>query len=186
MPPNKPKVPYEDAAAAAVGQVQTDGPDAGEVLAQMSTDRPERLPAEDEHDQMMARMRELAAEIEGMRGELGQAKAGYQAAVAALGPPEVAVYGAAIHAKLESFKAANPDTPAGHWDGVLAATAPLAEASAAVIAGGGDVAGVRAAVPDAVAAVERFIGRTHPRLSGKPLDFSALEADLELGTAAAE
>lgn len=189
MPPNKPptgKVPYEQAAAQAVGQVQETGPDAGESLAAMSTDRPERLPAEDDQDRLMAEMRAMSERMQAMEAELGQAKSGYAAAVAKLGPPEVATYGAAIRAKLVSLRDAHPDVPPGHFDAVLAATGPLAEASAEVIAGGGDVAAVKSEVPDAVAAVERFITKTHPRTSGKPVDFSALESDLELATAAAE
>jgi hypothetical protein len=189
MSPSKPqggKVPYDEAAAQAVGQVQTEGPDAGESLAAMSTDRPERLPAEDEHDRLMAEFKAMSERMQAMEAELAGAKSGYAAAVAALGPPEVAVYGAAISAKLESFKAANPDVPPGHFDQVIAAVGPLAASSAEVIGGGGDVDTVKGHVPDAVAAVEKFIGKTHPRMSGKPLDFSALEADLEYAQAAAE
>ena len=190
MPPNKPqgergKVPYEQAAAQAVGQVQSDAPDAGESLGKMSTDRPERLPAEDEQDALMAKMREMQAQIDAMRGEVTSARDGYAAAVAALGPPEVATYGQAIRDKLVSHRNANPDLPPGHFDKVIAAVTPMADASAEVIAGRGEVGDVNAAVPDAVTAVETFL-RRHNRLTGKHLDFSALEADLEYATAAAE
>jgi hypothetical protein len=188
MPPSKPqggKVPYDQAAEDAVRQVQTEGPDAGESLGKMSTDRPERLPAEDEHDAVMARMRDLQEQLDSMRGELGQAKSGYAAAVAALGPPEVATYGQAIRDKLVSHRDANPDLPAGHFDKVLAAVGPLADASAELAAGEGSTEQVNGMVPDAADAVEAFI-RRHVRTSGKHLDFSALEADLEYARAAAE
>jgi hypothetical protein len=193
MPPNKPqgdkpqgdKVPYDQAAAQAVGQVQGDAPDAGESLGRMSTDRPERLPAEDEQDALMAKMRDMQQQIDSMRGEVTSARTDYQAARAALGPPEVATYGQAIRDKLISLRDANPDVPPGHFDAVLRDTAELGQASAELARGEGETSHVSGLVPDAVAAVERHITRSR-RTSGKYLDYSALEADLELAQAAAE
>ena len=42
--------------------------DAGESLAQMSTDKPAPLPAEAEHDALMEQMRVMTEEIQRMRG----------------------------------------------------------------------------------------------------------------------
>jgi len=158
--------------------------DAGESLAQMSTDKPAPLPAEAEHDALMEQMRVMTEEIQRMRGELGAAKAGYAAATAALGPPAVAVYGQAIYDKLVSLQNAHPDLP-GHFTGLIKLAKPLGDTSAAAIAGTGDTAAVTAELETVVPAVDRFITRTHGRTVSKPVDFSALAADLEYAQDAA-
>lgn len=176
------KIPYAEAAAAAVEAVQPAdagaGADAGASLSQMSTERPEPLPHEVQMDALMEQMRQMQERMNSMGIELASTKRGYAAAVAKLGPPEVAVYGQAIFDKLVSFRNAHPDLP-GHFDQVIEAARPLHDASAAVIAGTGHVSDVMTDLDNVVNAVDRFITRTHPRRSGKPIDFSALAGDLE-------
>lgn len=169
-------------------EVEAQGPqaDAGESLAKMSTDRAEPLPAEAEHDRLMAEFKAMSERIQALEAEAGQNKRDYQAAVAKLGPPAVAPYAAAIHDKLVSLKAAHPDAPPGHFDGVISKAAPLGDAAREVIAGRGHVSDITDQLPDVVTAVDRFITRTHGRKWGKPIDFSALAADLEDATDAAE
>jgi hypothetical protein len=174
----------QEALAAAQAQ-QSPSADAGESLAQMTTDRPEPLPAEAEHDALMAEFKAMSERLAAMEGELSKTKSDYAAATAALGPPQVATYGKNILDKLVSYRNANPDLPAGHFDQVIAKAAPLAQASQAVIDGTGQVSDVTGQVQDVVDAVERFVTRTHPRTNGKPIDFSALLTDLELALEAA-
>ena len=182
----EPKVPYREAAAEAVAEVQQ-GPaaDAGDSLAQMSTDRAEPLPAEAEHDAMMAEFKAMSERLQALEAEARQNRQAYQAAVASLGPPLVAVYGRAIFDKLVSFRNAHPDLPPDHWDRVIDAARVLGIASQAVLDGGGDVAAVLRDGGEVVDAVDRFISKTHQRVSGKPIDFSALASDLEYFTAEA-
>lgn len=176
------KIPYKEAAEAAVAAVQPAdagaGADAGASLGQMSTEKPEPLPHEAQMDALMEQMRVMTERMEQMGAELASTKRGYAAAVAKLGPPEVAVYGQAIYDKLVSFRNAHPDL-LGHFDQVIEAARPLHDASVAVIAGTGHVSDVIADLDNVVNAVDRFITRTHPRRSGKPIDFSALAGDLE-------
>jgi ParB-like chromosome segregation protein Spo0J len=182
-------VPYDEAAAA-VGAAVDQGPqaDAGASLGQMSTAPAEPLPHEATMDAMMAEFKAMSARVQAMEQELGQARGDYAAAAAALGPPSVALYAKAIHDKLTSFRAAHPDAPAGHFDAVIAKAAPLAEAAADLINGkpGAHASAVTDQLAGVVDAVERFTGRTHPRKWGKPIDFSALEGDLEDAQAAAD
>jgi len=173
------------AVAQAQQPAQAAGADTGPQLEQMSTDRPEPLPAEAEHDRLMAEFKAMSERLAAMEGQLGQVKADYAAAAAKLGPPEVATYGKNILDKLVSYRNANPDLPPGHFDRVIAQAGPLAEASQNVIDGKRHVSDVTGQVQDTVDAVEHFVTRTHPRKSGKPLDFSALLTDLELALEAA-
>jgi hypothetical protein len=173
------KVPFRDAAAQAVSEVQQDvGADAGASLAQMSADPAAPLPAEAEHDAMMAEFKAMSERLQALEAEASRNKQAYQAAVAALGPPPVATYGRAIFDKLVSFRAAHPDL-GDHFNQVIDTARTLGTASQAVLDGGGDVASVLRDGRDVVDAVDRFITKTHPRLSGKPIDFSALASDLE-------
>lgn len=174
------KVPYAEAAGQVAEQVDQ-GPqaDAGASLAQMSADRADPLPHEAVMDQMMAEFKAMSERVAAMEAELGRARSDYAAAAARLGPPAVAVYGRAIHDKLLSLRAAHPDAPAGHFDDIISRAAPLAEASRAVIDGSGHVDDVTGQLGDVVDAVDRFVTRTHRRKWGKPIDFSALQGDLE-------
>ena len=177
--PEQPKVPYREAAAEAVGEVvQGPAADAGDSLAQMSTDRAAPLPAEAEHDALMAEFKAMSERIKTLESESAKNRQAYQAAVAALGPPLVAVYGRAIFDKLVSFRNAHPDL-GGHFNSVIDAARPLGLASQAVLDGGGDVSVVLRDGGDVIDAVDRFITKTHQRVSGKPIDFSALASDLE-------
>jgi hypothetical protein len=175
----------EATAAQAVAPEQAAGADAGPQLAQMSIDRPAPLPAELENDKLMAEFKAMSERLNAMEAELGATKAGYAAAVAKLGPPEVAVYGRAILDKLVSYRNAHPDLPPGHFDRVIEAARPLADASQQVIDGTGHVSDVTGGLTNVIDAVERFVTRTHPRTSGKPIDFSALLSDLEYAAEAA-
>jgi hypothetical protein len=168
--------------AAAEAGVQAD---AGPQLAQLSAEKGDPLPAEAEHDRLMAEFKAMSERLQALEAEAGKNRSDYQAAIAKLGPPEVAVYGQAVHDKLVSLRNAHPDAPAGHFDAVIQAAAPLAEASRAVIDGRGHVSDVTGQVGDVVDAVDRFVTRTHRRKWGKPIDFSALESDLEYLTDAA-
>lgn len=180
------KVPYTEAAAAVAEDVDQ-GPqaDAGESLGKMTATRGEPLPAEAEHDRLMAEFKAMSERIASLEAEAGKNRRDYQAAVAKLGPPEVATYGRAIHDKLVSLRNAHPDAPAGHFDHVIALAAPLAEASRAVIDGAGHVDDVTGQVGPVVDEVDKFVNKTHRRRWGKPIDFSALESDLEYATSAA-
>ena len=179
-------VPYTEAAAQAVGEVQQAAPDS-EVgaLAATMTHSPEPLPAEAEHDAMMAEFKAMSERLKTLEAESNQNRQKYQAAVAALGPPHIAVYGRAIFDKLVSIRNAHPDL-AGHFDQVVEAARGLGGASQAVLDGGGDVAALIRDGAAVVDAVDRFITKTHYRLSGKPIDFSALASDLEYFLAEAE
>lgn len=174
------QVPYRDAAEQAVGEVQQSvETDAGtSALAGLLTAPAEPLPAEAEHDRMMAEFRAMSERLQALEADAAKSKQAYQAAVAALGPPLVAVYGRAIFDKLVSFKAAHPDLP-GHFDKVIDAARPLGLASQAVLDGGGDVSAILRDGINVVDAVERFATKTHGRLSGKPIDFSAMLSDIE-------
>ena len=181
------KVPY-DQAAEHVGAEVDQGPqaDAGASLAQMGAERGDPLPHEAEMDRMMAEFRAMSERVAAMETQLGQARSDYAAATAALGPPPVAVYGKALHDKLTSLRAAHPDAPAGHFDAVIKAAAPLAEASQAVIDGKGHVSDLTDQLPGVIDAVDRFVSKTHRRRWGKPIDFSAIESDLEYAAEAAD
>lgn len=175
------KVPYDEAAAAAVGGVQQ-GPagDAGESLAQMRPDPATPLPAEADMDRLMAEFKAMSERVTAMEAELGQTRSDYQAAAAALGPPPVAVYAKAIHDKLVSLRNAHPDAPPGHFDAAIEAAAAPAAAARKVIGGEGHASDVtNAGLAGSLDQVDRFITRTHPRKWGKPIDFSALGSDLE-------
>ena len=184
----QPQVPYREAAAQAVGEVQQAvEADAGtSALAGLLTAPAEPLPAEAEHDAMMAEFKAMSERLQALEAESRQHRQAYQAAVASLGPPLVAVYGRAIFDKLVSFRNAHPDLPPGHFDRVIDAARTLGTASQAVLDGGGDVASVLRDGADVVDAVDRFITKTHFRVSGKPIDFSALASDLEYFTAEAQ
>jgi hypothetical protein len=160
--------------------------DAGASLGQMDTAPAEPLPNEAAMDKMMAEFRAMSERVQAMEAELGQAKGDYAAAAASLGTPPVAIYGQAIADKVTSLRAAHPDAPPGHFDALIAKTAPLGQASADLVAGKGHASDVAALLPDVVDAVERFTSRTHPRKWGKPIDFSALLGDLEDATDAAD
>ena len=167
-----------EAAAAAVEAVQADvTADAGESLAAMSADRPEPLPAEAEHDRLMAEVKALTERLAAVEKTATQSQQAYHAAVAALGPPQIATYGRAIFDKLVSLRNAHPDL-SGYFDAVIEAARPLATASQAVLDGGGDVASIIADGDAAIPAVQRFIDR-HPRVGGKPIDLSALQSDVD-------
>lgn len=183
----QPKVPYREAAAEAVGEVQQNvETDAGTaVLSSLLTSPAEPLPAEAEHDALMAEFKAMSERLQALEADAKQSRQAYHAAVAALGPPLVAVYGRAIFDKLVSFRNAHPDLPPGHFDRVIDAARTLGTASQAVLDGGGDVASVIRDGADVVDAVDRFITKTHQRVSGKPIDFSALASDLEYFTAEA-
>ena len=185
FPPEQPKVPYREAAAEAVAEVVHDADvGAGGSLAQMSADRAEPLPAEAEHDALMAEFKAMSERLQSLEAESRKNRQAYQAAVAALGPPPVATYGRAIFDKLISFRNAHPDLP-DHFNAVIDAARPLGVASQAVLDGGGDVTVILRDGQNVVDAVDRFITKTHPRVSGKPIDFSALASDLEYFTAEA-
>ena len=127
----------------------------------------------------MAEFRRMSERLASMESELATTRKGYAAAVAALGPPEVAVYARGIFDKLVSFRNAHPDLP-NHFDSVIEKARPLADVATAVIEG--DQSKVPDLARDAdnvAAAVDRFATRTHGRLSNKPLDFSALLSDVE-------
>jgi hypothetical protein len=174
------------AAEAAVTEVvQAPQADAGPVLAQLSTDPAQPLPHEAEMDAMMAEFKAMSERVTAMEAELGKARGDYAAAAAKLGPPEVAIYAQAIYDKLASFRAAHPDAPPGHFDAIIAKAAPLGAAAADLIAGKGHASDVTGQLADVVDAVDRFVNKTHRRKWGKPIDFSALEGDLEDATDAA-
>jgi len=176
-------VPYGEAALTAAEGVQQEeqaaAADTGASLAQMSQDRAEPLPHEAEMDRLMAEFKAMSERVAAMESELGQTRADYAAAAAALGPPAVAVYAKAIHDKLVSLRNAHPDAPAGHFDDVIAAAAGPADAARQVIAGQGHVSDVTGSLEPALAAVDHFVTRTHRRRWGKPIDMSALESDIE-------
>lgn len=179
-------VPYDDAAAQAAAAVQQPDlvpPSAVNELAH--ADRPAPLPAEADQDALMAEFKRMSERLASMENELASTRKGYAAAVAALGPPEIAVYVKGIYDKLVSFRNAHPDLQ-GHFDGVIEKARPLADAAQAVIEGDqSKVPDLARDLDDVAAAVERFATRTHGRLSNKPLDFSALLSDVEYAVEAA-
>ena len=170
---------YQAAAAEAVQQVQNPDvvADAGASLGQMATDRPAPLPAEADHDALMAEVRALTERLAAVEADAAGSRQAYRAAVAALGPPQIATYGRGIFDKLTSLRNAHPDLP-NYFDSVIDAARPLATAAQNVLDGGGDVAAVTSAAESALPAVQKFIDR-HPRIGGKPIDLSAIQSDID-------
>lgn len=165
------------AAEAAVAQVQAPAGDAGASLGMMTTDKPARLPAEDLMDKLMEQQRLFSEQLAAMQSQLGRAQADAAAVRAITGPPMVTVAADGIAAKLAGHKAANPDVPLGHFDAAIEQAAELAKQARALADGQASAA---EHVSGLAGKVERFLTRTHPRASGKALDFSALLDELDV------
>jgi hypothetical protein len=140
------------------------------------------LPAEAAIEAEMARLRAQSEQMAALLATQGAALSSMQKqmeeAQAATGGPLAVRYATGVADKLKALADQWPNHPLGraHFDQAHAAAADLADAAQAVVKGTGPVS----AVHDAVAAIERFVTRIHPRQGGQPLDWSAIRDDLEL------
>ncbi len=148
------------------------------------------LPNETTMDALMAEFRAMADRMAGLEQELAVTR---QSQVAGRAPDDLVLYSQNLADWLALHEVQNGDLPGGHFDKPKAAAAALVDAS--VAATGRDAAGQDtgskdparlSGIGDLVATVERFIGKTHPRVGRKYIDFSVVEYDLEMILAAAE
>lgn len=144
-----------------------------------AADPAQQLPYEAEMDALMEQFRALSEKVAAQETEIARVRGSYAQAIAALGPPAIVTYGKALRQKLVSFRNAHPDVPPGHFDQVIDAVSAVHDAAVKLEAGDGKPADVASLAAAAADAVDRFTGRTHPRRSGKPIDFSALNSDVE-------
>jgi hypothetical protein len=150
--------------------------DTAASMAQMTGRGPE-LPAESAMDQLMAALRAQSAQIEALQAQVGVMQKQSEEAQAAAGGPLTVRYADGAVAKLQALKAQHPDVPQGHFDAVIKAAEGLAEGARALVKTG--ASDVLKDVEGPAAAIEKFIGKTHWRLSGKHIDFSAIADDVE-------
>jgi hypothetical protein len=177
----------------AAGQAPKSGPTDSELGAHMAAEGAAAggLPHEATMDDLMAEFRAMAARMEGLEKELAVTKA---AQVAGRAPDDLVLYAINASAWLHIHHLMNGDLPLGHFDKVRAAGEALAAAAIATTGHDGEGKetgepadlGQLTAVRQSVAAIERFIGRTHPRLGRKHVDFSVVEYDLEMILEAAD
>jgi len=157
--------------------------DQAAVASQIAgSERGPLLPAETEIEKQMAELRAQSDQMAKLLATQGAALSSMQRQVeeaqAASGGPLAVRYATGVVDKLRALADQWPNHPLGrqHFDPAHEAAAALASATQAVVKGTGPAS----AVHDAVAAVERFISRIHPRQGGQPLDWSAIRDDLEL------
>lgn len=143
-----------------------------------SGERGPLLPAETQIDAMMAQIKAQSEQLEAMGAALGSVQRQMAEAQAATGGPLTVRYAQGAADKLAAMAVQYPNHPLGlkHFDPAHEAAASLVDASKAVVKGGGPVADVE----KAAAAVEKFISRTHKRLGGVHIDWSAILDDVEL------
>jgi len=150
--------------------------DTAASMGQMTGRGPE-LPAESAMDQLMAALRAQSAQIEALQAQVGVMQKQSEEAQAATGGPLTIRYADGAVAKLQALKAQHPDVPQGHFDAVIKAAESLAEGARALVKTGAPA--VIKDVEGPAAAIGKFMTRTHWKLSGKHIDFSAIADDVE-------
>lgn len=136
------------------------------------------LPAESQIDELMAQLRAQSEQLAAMGAALGSVQRQMEEAQAATGGPLTVRYAQGAADKLEALGHQYPNHPLGlkHFDPAKAAASALVDASKLVVKGTGPVADVEKAAAD----VQKFISRTHRRLGGSHIDWSAILDDVEL------
>jgi hypothetical protein len=150
--------------------------DTAASMAQMTGRGPE-LPAESAMDQLMAALRAQSAQIEALQAQVGVMQKQSEEAQAAAGGPLTVRYADGAVAKLQALKAQHPDVPQGHFDAVIKAAEGLAQGARTLVKTGASE--VIRDVEGPATAIGKFITRTHWKLSGKHIDFSAIADDVE-------
>ena len=136
------------------------------------------LPAETQIDELMAQLKAQSEQLASMGAALSSVQRQMEEAQAASGGPLTVRYAQGAADKLAALAVQYPNQPAGtkHFDPAHEAASALVSASKLVAKGAGPVADVE----KAAAGVERFISRTHKRLGGVHIDWSAILDDVEL------
>ena len=136
------------------------------------------LPAEEQIDALMAQLRAQSEHLAAMESKISTVQRQMEEAQAATGGPLTVRYAQGAADKLDALAVQYPNHPLGvkHFDPAKEAATSLLGAAKAVVKGGGPVADVE----KAAAAVEKFITRTHRRLGGVHIDWSAILDDVEL------
>lgn len=135
------------------------------------------LPAEEQIDQLMAQLRAQSEQLAQMGAALTSVQRQMDEAQAATGGPLTVRYAQGAADKLAAMAVQYPNQAAGtkHFEPAHDAAAALLDAAKAVTKGG-----PLAEVENAAAAVRKFITRTHKRLGGVHVDWSAIIDDVEL------
>lgn len=143
-----------------------------------SGERGPLLPAESQIDELMAQLKAQSEQLASMGAALSSVQRQMEEAQAATGGPLTVRYAQGAMDKLAALAVQYPNHPLGarHFDPAQEAAGTLLDASKAVVKGSGPVADVE----KAAAAVEKFISRTHRRLGGVHIDWSAILDDVEL------
>lgn len=136
------------------------------------------LPAESQIDELMAQLRAQSEQLASMGAALSSVQRQMEEAQAASGGPLTVRYAQGAADKLTALADQYPNHPTGlaHFDPAKAAAQALVDASKLVVKGTGPVADVE----KAAAGIEKFISRTHKRLGGSHIDWSAILDDVEL------
>lgn len=136
------------------------------------------LPAEEQIDALMAQLKAQSEQIASMGAALSSVQRQMEEAQAATGGPLTVRYAQGAADKLEALGQQYPNHPLGlkHFDPAKAAASALVDAAKLVVKGSGSVADVE----KAAAGIEKFISRTHKRLGGVHVDWSAILDDVEL------
>jgi hypothetical protein len=126
----------------------------------------------------MAALRAQSEQIAAMQAQMGHVQRQMEEAQAASGGPLTIRYAQGASDKLDALAAQYPNFELGraHFDPPREAAARLVDAAKAVVKSGGATTDVDKAVAD----IERFVKRTHRRLGGTHIDWSAILDDVEL------
>lgn len=141
------------------------------------------LPAESQIEELMAQLRAQSEQLAQQQKALTAVQRQMEEAQAAQGGPLTIRYAQGAADKLAAVATAHPNNPLGtaHFDEARQAVSDLVDATKGVVKGTGSPD----AVHGAVARIERFITRTHPRQGGGHVDWSAILDDLELAASEA-
>lgn len=144
-------------------------------VAAMMGDRGPLLPAETAMDDLMAALKAQSEQIKALQAQVGTMQQQQAEALAASGGPMITRYAQGARDKIAAHVIANPDVPKDHFKPLTGFAEKLVDEAEALAGGSGTVK----AVETAASAVTRFINRTHARLSGKHIDWSAALDDVE-------
>jgi len=148
------------------------------ATAAAMTERGPLLPAEERIDELMAALRAQSDQIAAMQAQMGTVQRQMEEAQAATGGPLTVRYAQGAADKLDSLQLQYANFPAGtkHFDAPREAAGRLVEAAKAIAKNGGKTTDVDKAIAD----IEKFLKRTHFKLGGSHVDWSAIGDDLEL------
>lgn len=159
------QVPYDQAAAAAVGQaIDTDtsqGTDAGATIEaiRQQVQREVLLPMETKIDEMM---KAAQAQQDELIKQIAQLQARLTATQAQVGPPAATLYAASVGQRVRSIAAANPDLGSAHFAQVIAAADAIADKGKEVAKGAAEPAELE----KLAAPVEKFFSRSRVEGAG--------------------